>query len=53
VASAGQRWKAGRLEFSPMGMASALSCTGPMFSLKTPNSFFVVRDEGAAFPSAG
>ena len=28
---------------SPMAMASALYCTGPMFSLKTPNSFFVVR----------
>ena len=28
---------------SPMAMASALYCTGPMFSLNTPNSFFVVR----------
>ena len=28
---------------SPMAMASALYCTGPMFSLKTPKSFFVVR----------
>jgi len=28
-----------------MAMASALYCTGPMFSLNTPNSFFVVRDD--------
>ena len=28
---------------SPMAMASALYCSGPMFSLKTPNSFLVVR----------
>ena len=28
---------------SPMAMASALYCTGPMFSLKTPKSFLVVR----------
>ena len=28
---------------SPMAMARALYCSGPMFSLKTPKSFFVVR----------
>ena len=28
---------------SPIAMASALYCTGPMFSLKTPKSFLVVR----------
>ena len=28
---------------SPMAMASALYCSGPMFSLKTPKSFLVVR----------
>ena len=27
---------------SPMALASALYCSGPMFSLKTPKSFFVV-----------
>ena len=28
---------------SPIAMASAMYCSGPMFSLKTPKSFFVVR----------
>ena len=28
---------------SPMAMARALYCSGPMFSLKTPKSFLVVR----------